>query len=169
VPIRFAASEGLHTQRMGHNRREQFAGLYHVTARSNAEECIFRDDRDYIAGISILAALVTARHLLCHQFCFMPTHYHLLATFEDDSLSAAIHRLNRRYATGFNRRHKRRGRVFDGPFAAVPVLTDEHWKWAQQYIADNPPRRPWPYSSADAAFSFVTPEPGSASLNQVRE
>jgi len=130
--------------------------MYHVAARSNAEERIFRDPRDFVAGIQILASLARAGAFVCHQFCLMPTHYHLLATFDDDCLSGAIHKLNTRYAAGFNRRHGRRGRVFDGPFAAVPVLEEAHYLWLGEYIAANPPRRPWPYSSADAPFSFVT-------------
>ena len=131
--------------------------MYHVAARSNAEERIFRDDQDFVAGISVLAELVRDGLLVCHQFCFMPTHYHVLATFDHDALSPAIHRLNRRYASAFNRRHQRRGRVFDGPFAAVPILEEAHFVQVQDYIADNPPRRPWPYSSADVRFEFVRP------------
>jgi REP element-mobilizing transposase RayT len=72
---------------MGSTPRPTAAGLYHVTARSNAEERIFRNDRDYVAGIHILAGLVADQFLVCHQFCFMPTHYHLLATFEANALS----------------------------------------------------------------------------------
>ena len=85
----------------------------------------------------------------------MPTHYHLLATFEENGISDAIHRLNRRYASGFNRRHDSRGRVFDSPFAAVQIEDEAHHVWLRRYIAENPPRRPWPYSSSDAAFAFV--------------
>ena len=140
---------------MGRTPRPREAGLYHVAARSNAEERIFCDDRDYHAGIQILGELVGAGYLVCHQFCFMPTHYHLLATFEEDAVSSTVHRLNRRYASGFNRRHRRRGRVFDGPFAAVAVDDEAHHVWLSRYIAENPPRRPWPYSSSDAAFTFV--------------
>jgi len=89
--------------------RPTHAGLFHVTARSIAEEHIFRDDRDYHAGVQILAELVTERFLVCHDFCFMPTHYHLFGSFEEEMLTPTIHRLNRRYARGFNRRHGRRG------------------------------------------------------------
>ncbi|HZQ82505.1 MAG TPA: transposase [Gaiellaceae bacterium] len=137
--------------------RPTHAGLYHVTSRSNAEEHIFRDDRDYHAGVQILAELATAGAFRCHGFCLMPTHYHLLAWFDLDRLSGAIHRLNRRYASGFNRRHGRRGKVFDTPFASVAVRTEQHYLWLPEYIAENPPRRPWPWSSFDATFSFVEP------------
>ena len=142
--------------------RPTHAGLYHVTARSNAEEHIFRDDRDYHAGIQIIGELARERFFRCHGFCLMPTHYHLLATFEDEMLSVAVHRLNRRYAGGFNRRQGRRGHVFDSPFTAVPVTRDAHYEWLPTYIGETPPRRPWPWSSYDAHFGYVeTLEPGS--------
>src|SRR3954470_7929212 len=154
--------------------RPKHAGTYHVTARSIAEEHIFRDDRDYHAGIQILAELVGERFLTCHGVCFMATHYHVLGSFEDEMLTAAIRRLNKRYATGFNRRHARRGHVFDAPFVSVEVTTEQHADRLPEYIADNPSVRPWPWSSYDAEFSFVTPLPwletlesGSATPNQI--
>ena len=72
---------------------------------------------------AILADLVRAEFLECHQFCFMPTHYHLVGTFADEMLTPAIRRLNRRYAGWFNWRHGRRGHVFDAPFVSVEVTT----------------------------------------------
>jgi hypothetical protein len=83
--------------------------MHHVSARSIAEERIFKDSGDYTTAIGILARLVADRLLACHAFCFMPTHYHLWATFRD--VSTAIHKLNRRYAVAFNKRHRRRGHV----------------------------------------------------------
>jgi REP element-mobilizing transposase RayT len=148
--------------------RPTHAGLFHVTARSIAEEHIFRDDRDYHAGVQILAELVTDKFLVCHDFCLMPTHYHLIGSFEENMLKRAIHRLNRRYASGFNRRHRRRGHVFDSPYRSVEIVTEAHAFRLPDYLAENPPRRPWPWSSRDAEFSFVerlpwleTLEPGS--------
>jgi REP element-mobilizing transposase RayT len=135
--------------------RPTHAGLFHVTSRSIAEEHIFRDDLDYHAGVQTIAELATQRCFICHEFCLMPTHYHLLASFEQGMLSDAIHRLNRRYASGFNRRHGRRGHVFDSPFTSVEVVTERHAFRLSDYIAENPPYRPWPWSSFDADFSFV--------------
>jgi REP element-mobilizing transposase RayT len=139
--------------------RPTHAGLFHVTARSIAEEHIFRDDRDYLAGIQILADLTAKEFFVCHGFCFMPTHYHLLASFEEGMLKTALHHLNRRYAVGFNRRHRRRGHVFDSPYTSVFVEEERHAEWVPEYIAENPPRRPWPWSSYDTEFSFVRPLP----------
>ena len=37
--------------------RPRHEGVFHITARSINEEHIFRDDRDYVAGIHILGEL----------------------------------------------------------------------------------------------------------------
>jgi putative transposase len=155
--------------------RPKHAGTFHVTARSIAEEHIFRDHRDYHAGVQILAELAHEDFYVCHGFCLMPTHYHVIGTFEEEMLTPAIRRLNRRYASGFNRRHGRGGHVFDSPFESIEILTEAHADRLPEYIAENPPRRPWPWSSYDHEFSFVVPLPwvethesGSAAPNQIR-
>jgi REP element-mobilizing transposase RayT len=139
--------------------RPSHAGTFHVTARSVAEEHIFRDDRDYRACVQIIAELTTERFLVCHGFCLMPTHYHLLASFDDEMLTPAVRRLNRRYAGGFNWRHGRRGHVFDSPYVSVEVRSEAHAYRLPDYIAENPPYRPWPWSSYDVNFPFVRPLP----------
>jgi len=75
----------------------------------------------------------------------------VVASFHDDMLSTAIHR----YAGGFNRRHRRRRHVFDSPFTSTEVVTEQHAFHLPDYIAENPPYRPWPWSSFDADVSFV--------------
>jgi hypothetical protein len=113
-------------------------------------------------GVGELAALVRGGGLRCHQFCLMPTHYHVLATFEEDALASCIQLLNRRYAGRFNRRRGRRGHVFDSPYAAVPVIENEHLFNVVPYIARNPAdRATHPWSSYPGSiglrepFSFV--------------
>ena len=145
---------------MGAAHRIRVAGLYHLMTRSIDEERIFRTGDDYAALIGLLVALTGKGRLVVHAFCILRTHYHLLATFEqDDVMDRVMHSVNRRYAVGFNRRHCRRGKLFDGPYTSVPVVEEAHLQWLARYIADNPHRRPWPYSSCDAHFDFVDPTP----------
>jgi putative transposase len=140
--------------------------MFHVSARSVAEEPIFRDAGDYATGIRILASLVDEELLICHAFCLMPTHYHVLGSFVEDGLRRAAHKLNRRYATRFNHRYARRGHVFDSPYSSVEVSSDEQLWEVTRYIARNPPTiERWPASSYPGLiglrepFSFVDAEP----------
>ena len=146
--------------------RPRHAGTFHLTARSVAEETIFRDSGDYATGIRILASLVTERLAVCHAFCFMPTHYHVLGSFPANALSRAAHKLNRRYATRFNHRYNRRGHVFDSPYTSVEVTSDEHLAELTRYIARNPSEYlRWSPSSYPGLaglrepYSFVDPQP----------
>jgi hypothetical protein len=138
--------------------------MHHVMSRSIAEEHIFKDSGDYATGIRILAELAQGGLLICHAFCFMPTHYHLYCTLED--VPTAIHKLNRRYAVAYNRRYRRRGHVFDSPYRAIELTTERHYAALPRYIALNPPNyETWPYSSYPGligrreALSFVDPQP----------
>lgn len=139
--------------------RDNHAGVFHVTTRSNAEEHIFRDDDDYRTGVRILAKLVRQGFFSCHGFCLMPTHYHLLASFPENGLRPAVQRLNRRYASFFNERYDRHGHVFGARYRALPIVNTEHGDRIPVYIAENPPVRPWRWSSYDASFPFVAPLP----------
>ena len=55
----------------------------------------------------------------------------------------------------FNWRHGRRGHVFDSPYVSVEVTSEAHADRLPDYIAENPPYRPWPWSSYDAEFPFI--------------
>jgi putative transposase len=146
--------------------RPTHAGLFHVTARSIAEEVIFRDAGDYATGLSVIGGVVVGGLFSCHMVCLMPTHYHVLGSFGDRTLTNAIHKINRRYATKFNRRHTRRGPVFDRPTRTVEITSERHFLEVVRYIALNPDRHEtWPYSSYPsliglrAPFSFVDASP----------
>ena len=138
--------------------------VHHVTTRSIAEERIFKDGGDFTTGVTLLGGLVKAGLLLCHAFCFMPTHYHVLGTFDD--VTKFVHKLNRRYAVAYNRRYRRRGHVFDSPPSVTPVESDRHLRNALRYIALNPSgHEDWAYSSYPGLvgvrqpFSFVDTRP----------
>jgi REP element-mobilizing transposase RayT len=139
--------------------RPTHEGTFHVTARSINHEHIFRDDGDYIAGITIVASLVAEGFLDCHGFCFMPTHYHLIGSFQDGMLTPAIRRLHRRYSSDFNRKHGRHGHVFNSPFRSIEITRESYADYLPIYITENPPWHPWPWSSYDTEFSFVVPLP----------
>ena len=134
--------------------------MHHVTARSNAEEHIFKDTGDFVTGVTLLGKFVAEGHAVCHAFCFMPTHYHLLGTFEN--ATKFVHAFDR--AVAFNRRYKRRGHVFDSPPSLTPIESESHLRRVMRYIALNPPEpERWPYASypgligVSPPFAFVDP------------
>ena len=60
--------------------RLEYAGaLYHVTSRGDRREAIYENDADREAFLSLLADQVCETfNWLCHAYCLMGNHYHLL-------------------------------------------------------------------------------------------
>ena len=60
-------------------------------------------------------------------YCFvlMDNHYHLLMELGESNLSRAVQWLNVSYSVWFNRRHRRRGHLFQGRFKSVTVSREE--------------------------------------------
>lgn len=64
---------------MARDLRIEFAGaLYHVTSRGDRREAIFEDDEDRETFLRVGVEVAARYHWLCHAYCLMPNHYHLL-------------------------------------------------------------------------------------------
>src|SRR3972149_4573760 len=135
-------------------RIEYPGALYHVTARGNAREAIFRDDPDRGAFLVILGRVVERYNWLCHAYCLMGNHYHLLVETPDGDLSKGMRQLNGLYTQRSNRRHRRVGHIFQGRYKAILVDKDSYLLELCRYIVLNPVRahlvksvERWPWSS----------------------
>lgn len=85
-------------------RIEYEHGLYHVTARGNERRNIYVEDGDNERFLEYLANVINRFQWLCHGYCLMSNHYHLLVETPLANLSAGMKLLNGRYAQYFNRR-----------------------------------------------------------------
>jgi putative transposase len=148
---------------MGRTLRVQTEGMYHVTDHAVAGTWLFLEEADYDTRIAQFAEAVRQRALRLHQFCLMGNHDHLLLSVEDGELSKVMQRLNRAYAGSFNREHRRRGRLFDGPYDSRSVVSERHLLELIRYIALNPEKdhfgraEPYRYSSYAALVGLVEP------------
>lgn len=135
--------------------RIEFPGaLYHITARGDRRESIFEDDEDRLMFLRTLAEVVTRFNWLCHAYCLMTNHYHLMVETPDGNLSRGMRQLNGVYTQASNRRHRRTGHLFQGRFKGILVDKDSYLLELARYIVLNPVRagrveRPeaWPWSS----------------------
>jgi len=145
--------------------------VYHITSRGNAQQDIFIDDGDRMAFLEVLAKSVDRFNWLCHAFCLMGNHYHLLIETVDPTLARGMRHLNGVYTQTFNRRHKRSGHLLQGRYKAILVEKDSHLLELVRYVALNPVRagmarscKDWRWSSYRAtaglepAPSFLTTE-----------
>src|SRR5450759_1095392 len=124
-------------------RIESPGAIYHVTARGNAREAIFRDDADRDLFLAALGEVVTRFGWLFHAYCLMDNHYHLLIETSQGNLSPGMRQLNGVYTQRVNRRHARVGHVFQGRFKAILVERDSYLLELARYIVLNPVRPRW--------------------------
>jgi putative transposase len=119
--------------------RLEFAGaIYHLTSRGNARQKVFFSDADRELFLSTLTRVVSRYAWICHAYCLMANHYHLLIETPKANLSIGMRQLNGIYTQRFNRRHKRVGHLFQGRFKAILVERESHLLELCRYIVLNP-------------------------------
>ncbi len=140
--------------------------LYHVTARGDRREDIFEDDADRLAFLSILEQVIARFNWICHAWCLMDNHYHLLIQTPDANLSKGMRQLNGVFTQTSNRRHRRVGHLFQGRFKAILVDSDAYLLELSRYVVLNPIRagmvkRPdeWRWSSYRATVGLESAPP----------
>ncbi|MGH7801079.1 MAG: transposase [Thermodesulfobacteriota bacterium] len=102
--------------------RLEFPGaLYHITSRGNAREEIFFDDDDRTNFLNLLGREVEQQRWICHTYCLMTNHYHLMIETPERNPVTGMRRLNGVYTQWFNRRHGRVGHLFQGRYKNIIV------------------------------------------------
>lgn len=163
-------------------------GYYHTYNRGVEKRDIFIDDQDYRVFLSFVKAYLSSdtsvgkqlhpieeetgsrpvrirplktffREVSLLAYCLMPNHFHLLLWQSPvDGMSRFMQSLCTSYSMYFNKKYKRVGTLFQGPYKAVSVHEDIYLLHLTRYIHLNPldlsltgsrPVRPveYPYSS----------------------
>ncbi len=143
--------------------RIEFRGaVYHITSRGNARQFIFKGIQDRYRFFHVLSTVVERFNWLCHSYCLMENHYHLLIETPDGNLSKGMRELNGVYTQWFNQRHKRVGHLFQGRYNAILVEKDRHLLSLCRYMVLNPVRsglviKPegWAWSSYGATIGVA--------------
>jgi len=152
----------------------RLVSFHHVNARRNVDRQLFVDDLDRRRFLETLQTTIERHGWLCHSYCLMSNHYHLLIETPDENLAAGMLLLNGTYARYFNWRHAHVGHVFQGPYHDEPVIDDDHLLEASRYIVLNPVRaglvtKPfdWAWSSYRATAG-LGPRPPFLSVDLIR-
>lgn len=150
---------------MARQPRLEYAGaLHHVMSRGNDGIPIFRDDADRVLFLEFLGEEVARSLWILHEYSLMDNHFHLTIETPECTLSTGMHRLLARYAQRFNRKHRRRGHLFQERFKNVLVENESYGLTLSRYIALNAVRaglvrRPedWRWCSYAARIGVAEP------------
>ena len=104
-------------------RLEYEGAVYHVMARGDRGEAIYRDNRDRLAWLDYLAQVCRRTEWRVYGWVLMGNHYHLLVETPRANLVKGMQWLQTAYTVWFNRRHDLTGHLFGGRYKAV--LIDE--------------------------------------------
>lgn len=139
-------------------------GIYHVCARGTEGRAVYHDDADRRDFLSRLTKAVVRCGWLCHAYCLMTNHYHLLLETPRANLPTGMHLVNGGYAKRFNVRYDHVGHLFQARYRGVAVIHDPHFVQTAAYIDLNPVRAglvaspsDWPWSSHAAATGLARP------------
>lgn len=140
-------------------------GLFHVTSRGDRRESIYLTDVDRHQWLRLFGQVCHRYNWVCHAYCLMDNHFHIVVETVEGNLSAGMRHLNGVYTQWHNRVHDRVGHVFQGRFKAILVQRDSYLLELARYVVLNPVRagacaRPdlWQWSSY-RAMAGTEPSP----------
>lgn len=133
--------------------------VYHVGSRGVEKRAIYDvvpRDREYFLGL--LAEVIERYGWLCHSYCLMGNHFHLVVETPGANLSIGMQFLKGEYAAWFNAvGGTREGTLFERRFWSSYVRNDAYALALARYVALNPVRAgivatpdQWPWSSYSA-------------------
>jgi putative transposase len=144
-------------------RLEVVGAYYHVNANVLDGMPLFRDEVDRLAFLELLDRERGRSSWTLLAYTLMTTHYHLLLKLNELTLSSGFQHLHSAYARGYNRRHDRRGVVWQKRFHDELIDSDSHLLEVVRYIALNAPRanmckapEAWCWSSYGASIGRHT-------------
>ena len=97
--------------------------LHHIMVRGIDKSNIFRDIQDKTRFLERLGQNVQDAQCAVYAWVLMDNHVHILFRSGQDGISAVMRKLLTWYAQYFNRRHGRKGHLFENRYKSI--LCDE--------------------------------------------
>lgn len=114
--------------------------LHHIMVRGIEGRRIFRGDPDRDDFLRRLEHLVLATGLRVYAWVLLPNHAHLLVRTGQRPLARVMRSLLTGYAGAFNRRHRRRGHLFQNRYKSIVVEEEPYFLELVRYLHLNPLR-----------------------------
>jgi putative transposase len=134
-----------------------YDGCYaHIFSRSLETRWIFQKAEDFAYFQKLLIDHKDRYGFKIHHYCLMNTHFHLAVSLSDWQLfSQGLKSIKWKYTTVYNKKHKRRGPLWQERFKSLLIEDERYLNACGLYIENNPVKAgmvkkavDWPYSSA---------------------
>ena len=138
---------------MARKTRIEFPGaFYHVLARGNNKQKIFKDEQDYKIYILDLKRYHERYKFILYAYALMPNHVHLLIETGLTPLSKIMQGLQQSYTSYFHKKYNCIGHIFQARYKAILCQRDAYLLELVRYIhlnavratqVDSPEKYPW--------------------------
>jgi putative transposase len=128
---------------MSRQARQIRAGeYYHIVARGNNRQPVFRDPDDFEFYFKMLYRYSRRYQILVYHYCLMNNHVHLLMKSEssDSGISRMMHGVQTVYALHFTKRYEISGHIFQNRFKDCHIHSEAYLLECGRYIERNPVR-----------------------------
>ncbi|MES2310254.1 MAG: transposase, partial [Verrucomicrobiota bacterium] len=115
--------------------------MYHVMGRGNERKMIFTGKEDRELFLGVLSEGLVKYEAICHVWCLMGNHYHLMIETLLPNLSELMRWIGTTFTVRYNRKRGRVGHLFQGRYRAEVVDSESYTKRLFLYIHMNPVRR----------------------------
>ena len=113
-------------------------GVYHVYNRGNNGGEIYQDDLDRHAFLNLIYKYQKEYEFRFYALCLMDNHYHFLIKDNRLYLPEYMNTIQSQYAQKYNKKYKKKGHLFEGPFKSRLVRGSTDLFLLMKYIVRNP-------------------------------
>ena len=114
--------------------------LHHIMVRGINKVAIFKDDQDRVCFLGRLGQNIVETQSSIYAWALMRTHAHLLVRSGRPGISGVMRKLLTWYAQYYNRRHHRRGHLFENRYKSILCDEENYLLALVRYIHLNPVR-----------------------------
>ena len=112
--------------------------LHHIIVRGIERRKIFNDDKDRYDFLWRLGDVLEKTRTACYAWALIPNHFHLLLRTGAYPVATVMRRLLTGHASGYNRRHKRHGHLFQNRYKSILCQEETYFLELVRYIHLNP-------------------------------
>ncbi|MCK5851671.1 Helicase associated domain protein [bacterium] len=108
--------------------------FYHIFNRGIEKRKIFFNDDDRSLLLDLMFETANEFNVEIHTYALMPNHFHFFIKTLEPNLCRFMHSSMNKFVKSYNRLNERVGRLFQGPYKAIVVDSNEYGHILSRYI-----------------------------------